>query len=363
MPLATLWRVSAGVLSRPYQSDVPTAPPPPEEEPAPPGRDALVYGTYLPTIETVGHTGTLTDLGTPATQTANLPAGGLIENRRIYGDIKWTGAQDLTLRNCLLVGGTNVPTGASAVVNCNSAHGGILTLIDCTVQPREPRNRDCIVGHKWRAYRCNLIGGVDGMGIFITSANGTHADVVAMGNWVHELTYIYPDYKNGTSGAAQHTDGSHNDGAQLQGGDQVHLKGNFFDLEVSKPAASNTGPNPEKAWMTTLKETNGSCVIVQSNTGMPINDTVIIEQNYFRGGLSHLNVKPNMKFIYRDNKHFRDAAINSTGSGGTWNGYWIRVDQRSGAVLTGLATNTWQDGPYAAQAMTEPRDKGIHYNV
>ena len=372
MSLVTIWRPSGGVLTRPGRPDrIPGKPiivePPvitPEPETPPvDDRDLLVYGQYQPGPTNTGYRGTLTDLGNSSTQNAVLPSSGVVENRKIWGDIKPPATGKLVLKNCLLVGGPHIPTGASGAVNCNTAHAENLILIDCTIQPQQPRNRDCIVGHKWEAYRCNMSRSVDGMGIFTTSANSGHADVIAMGNWIHDLAYVYPDYKNGTSGATWHTDGSHNDGAQLQGGDRVHLKGNFFDLARSLPAAGNGGVNPDKTWMSTLQETNGSCVIVQSNTGNPINNTVIIEQNWFRGGLSQLNVKPNMSFIFRDNKHYRDAAVNTTGSGGTWNGYWLRFDQRAGATLTGLATNKWVDGPYSGQVMAEPRDKGIHYNA
>lgn len=325
-------------------------------------RDALVYGSYQPTVDNTGTYGTLEDYNASSTNLASMPAsGGVIEGKRIYGDIKWTGSSPLTLKNCLLVGGTNVPTGASAVVDCNGSHTAPITLIDCTIKPREPRNRDCIVGYGWRAYRCNMSGSVDGMGIFTTS--GTSADVTAMGNWVHDLTYIYPDYKNGTSGATWHTDGSHNDGAQLQGGSNVLLKGNFFDINNSAPASTNTGTNPSKPWLSTLQGDNGSGVIVQDNTGAGINETVVIEENWFRGGLSQLNAKTNVAFVFRNNKHYREAVQNTTGSGGTWNSYYIRVDARASTTISGLGTNTWFNGPYVGQVLAEPRDRGVHYDA
>lgn len=324
-------------------------------------RDALTYGEYQPTQADVGTYGTLTDYNPPNTDAAEMPDGGLIENKVIYGDIKWRGNQTLTLRNCRLVGGTSIPTGASGVVDCNATHSAPIILIDCTIKPREPRNRDCIVGHKWEAYRCDMSGSVDGMGIFTTS--GTKADVTAMGNWVHDLTYIYPDYKNGVSGATWHTDGTHNDGAQLQGGSNVRLWGNFFDLQESPPATTNTGPNPTKPWLSTLRGTNGSGLIVQNNTGAGIDNTVIIEKNWFRGALSQLNIKPGVAPTIRNNKHFRAAVQNTTGSGGTWNPYFIRLDERATTTVVGLDTNLWEDGPYAGQPLREPRDRGMHYDA
>lgn len=324
-------------------------------------RDALVYGSYRPSADTVGTYGTLTDYNAPSTNAAEVPDGGLIENKVIYGDIKWRGSKTLTLRNCRLVGGTDVPTGASGVVDCNAAHTAPIILIDCTIAPREPRNRDGIVGSRWEAYRCDISRSVDGMGIFTTS--GTAADVVAMGNWTHDLTYIFPDYKNGTSGAAWHTDGSHNDGAQLQGGRNVRLKGNYFDVQTSAPASTNTGANPSKPWLSTLNGNNGAGLTIQDNTGAGIDETVIIESNWFRGGLSQVNIKPDISFVMRNNKHFRSAAQNTTGSGGTWNPYFIRFDNKASNTVVGLDTNKWEDGVYANQALIEPRDKGMHSDI
>lgn len=325
-------------------------------------REALVYGEYMPTAADVGTYGTLTAYNAESTNTAALPGGGLIENKIIYGDIKWQGSSTLTLRNCLLVGGTNVPTGASGVVDCNASHSAPIILVDCTVRPREPRNRDCIVGHRWQAYRCDMSAGVDGMGIFTTTA-GAQAEVTAEGNWVHDLTYIFPDYRNGTSGATWHSDGSHNDGVQLQGGSNVRLWGNFFDVLNSPPAATNTGPNPSKPWLSTLQQNNGAGVTIQDNTGAGIDPTVVIGKNWFRGGLSQLNAKPGISFQFPDNKFFREVARNTTGSGGTWNGYWIRIDVRATTTIAGLLTSRWVDGPYAGQLMVEPRDRGINYDA
>lgn len=348
-------------LTIPRGADAEPTPAVPTADPETARRDALVYGSYRPSADTVGTYGTLTDYNAPSTNTAEVPDGGLIENKVIYGDIKWRGSKTLTLRNCRLVGGTDVPTGASGVVDCNAAHTAPIILIDCTIAPREPRNRDGIVGSRWEAYRCDISRSVDGMGIFTTS--GTAADVVAMGNWTHDLTYIFPDYKNGTSGAAWHTDGSHNDGAQLQGGRNVRLKGNYFDVQTSAPASTNTGANPSKPWLSTLNGNNGAGLTIQDNTGAGIDETVIIESNWFRGGLSQVNIKPDISFVMRNNKHFRSAAQNTTGSGGTWNPYFIRFDNKASNMVVGLDTNKWEDGVYANQALIEPRDKGMHSDI
>jgi hypothetical protein len=328
-------------------------------------RDSLVYGSYEPSASTTGVLpGTvLTDYNSPTVNTLTLPAGTVIENKRIYGDIKPGGA--VTLRNCLLVGGNHVPSGASAIVDCNGLRTGRdrIELTDCTLLPRHPsRNRDGIVGHHYNAFRCDISQTIDGLGIFITTDKGTSASVTALGNYIHDLVYFYPDYRNGVSGATWHSDGSHNDCIQIQGGLNIWIKGNR--LEATSHLGQGSQGNPDKPWLpgtTALASgnANGACATIQDNTGAGIDNSVIIEQNYFSHGLSHANIKPNMKFIYRNNKHYRKVADHTPG----WSGYWIRLDQRAGCSVTGLVgTNTWIDYKPGV-ALTEPRTNGMHFNV
>jgi hypothetical protein len=360
MPLGLLWVYRDGVLVKKDRSDQsPTGPDP--DQPAPPtDRDNLIYGAYCPGPTTTGVlSGTvLTDYNASMVNNVTLLDGGLIENKRIYGDIKMNSATDVTIRNCELVGGAHDPSGASGIVDCNSARTGKVILIDCTIIPRRrSMNRDCIVGEKWQAYRCKLQAGVDGMGIFIVpsrySPANNNANVIAMGNWVSDLSYFYPD--------SVHTDGTHNDGAQIQGGRNVHLKGNFFELSTTQV----TGNNPAKPWLMATNNAAGSGVIVQDNTGAGIDNTVVIEENYFARGLAHVNIKPEMDFIFRNNKHYRVTAVAPAGSGYTWRGYWIRFDKKTGAVVSGITagipSNTWADGPYVGDILSDPRDLGIDY--
>lgn len=346
-------------------SQVPPPPPPPAN-----GRDQLVYGAYMPDDTTAGvPDGTvLTEWNSPSVNTVTWSAVTAdVEDKIIYGDVKptFTGNVNQVFRRCKFVGGSHVPTGASGVLDCNSQRTGAgrIVLIDCDIIPRVPaRNRDCIVGHRWELYRCRLQKGVDAMGIFKNSAN-SNADVVAKGCYVSNLTYWYPDYQNGTSGATWHTDGTHNDGAQLQGGKNVTLTGNRWHLTCSYGAGSD--PHPTKPWLLESADLEsryapGSNVIIQNNTGGGIDNTVVIEKNYFtHGGLSQLNVKPGIAFIFRDNYHYRKVAQKS----GTWSGYWIRMDDHTSTVTGLLTTNIWQDGPYVSTALQEPRDSGIHYNA
>lgn len=359
-------------LVRKGRSDLPLIGPVPGG-PAPENpRDTLVYGAYQPGASTTGVLpGTvLTDYNPASTNNLTISSGGLIENKRIHGDVKPTNATDLVIRNCEILGGLHVPTGPSGVVDCNSPRAGRVTLIDCTIIPRRPAlNRDGIVGHRYRAYRCNIQRVVDGFGAFITptkySPQDLRADVIAMGNWVSNLAYGYPDYKNGVSGDAAHTDGTHNDGFQHQGGLDVDVFGNFFDLTAT--ANPESGTNPAKPWLIGQGYANGTGILSQNNTGAGVDESVKFRKNWTRGGLYHaqfINAGSGPEFT--DHRFYRATAVSPAGAVGTHGGYWVTMNSRANNNVKGiqsgtLGTNLWVDGPYAGQPIAEPRDAGLHY--
>ena len=355
MTLIAPWYAKSGVLQRYGRVDDLGGVPGGGSIPAH-GRDALVYGGYEPTAATTGVIpGTvLSDYNSPTVNAVTIPAGAHIISKRIYGDVQFAG--DALVENCRLYGGAQVITsGNTAVVNCNNTRTGIAVLKDCEIVPRtETNGRDCVLGKQFELYRCRLSGGVDGVGIYTTSTTATSAAAKVIGCLIEDLTYVYPD-----TITTSHTDGTHNDGIQLQGGRDVQIKGNA--IYGTTHALAGTGTNPAKPWLIGQGYVNGSCVIVQNNTGAGIDDTVIIEDNWLKGALTHLNVKPGIRFIYRNNHHYR-ATAQATG----WSGYWVRFDDHS-TTVTGLTTGTnnnrWLDGPYALAALVEPRDSGVHYNA
>lgn len=329
------------------------------------GRSGLVYGTYIPDGTTCGVLpgSSLSEWNDPSTDVVTFSATfPPINNKIIYGDIKNAipGNTDVYLNNCLLVGGNHIPSTNSGVLDCNPSRTGTgrIILTDCTIAPRRPSlNRDCAVGKRFSLFRCELRDGIDCVGIFTTVA-GENADVTVMGCWGHSMPYFYPDYKNGVSGAAGHTDGTHNDNVQLQGGGNVQIKGNLW--EATSYLGSGSASNPSKPWLIGQGYSNGACITIQDNTGAGITgNTVVIEDNWFKGGLSQVNIKPGLAFILRNNHHYRATAQLS----GTWAGYWIRLDDHTSTVTGLTSNNRWVDGPYTGNLLTEPRDLGIHYNA
>jgi hypothetical protein len=343
----------------PTPAPAPTTPPAPAPTPPAPTRDNLVYGTYEPNSVNTGYDAstTLTPYNADTTDSFTLSKGGVIENKIIYGDLKYTGSENLLIKNSLLVGGRHQPSYASAIVDLNSTRGGIVTIQDSTVRARVPRdNRDGVTGYKYRAYRNDVSKTVDGFGAFVVpSRAGTKsADIVIAGNYVHDVAYTY---KNQVA----HADGTHNDGLQIQGGRNIRVVGNYFNM--TSFTMDGGGINPDKPWLIGTNNANGVGVMVQDNTGAGIDNTVVIEKNYFARGLANVGIKPGINFILRDNKFYRQTALKP---GGGWSGYWIRLDKRAGSVVEGLnagtPSNRWIDGPYAGQLMSEPRDRGVNYN-
>lgn len=330
---------------------------PGDPDPGGGGRDSLVYGDYEPDATTAGvPAGTvLTDYNSPATNAVTIPNGALITDKRIYGDVTFAGSAELF--RCELVGGNNtITSGNVGILRCTNTRTGIAKLTDCTIKPRQESNgRDCALGKQYELYRCHLSGGIDGCGIYSTSTTAPNCDVKVYGCLIEDLTYVYPD-----TITTSHTDGTHNDCIQIQGGRNIHILGN--SLRGTAHALTGTGSNPQKPWLIGQGYNNGAVLIVQNNTGAGIDNTVLIEKNWLRGGLAHFNIKPAMTFLAPNNKHYRATAVQS----GTWSGYWTRFDQRSGTNVPGLTSgisSTWVDGPYAGQLLAEPRDRGIHYNV
>ncbi|MDB5167830.1 MAG: glycosyl hydrolase [Candidatus Saccharibacteria bacterium] len=340
-----------------------TAAPSPSPTPAPerqstPPRNSDEYGNYQPSPSTTGYDAstTLTAYNAETTDSFTLSRGGVIENKIIYGDMKYTGSEDLLIKNSLLVGGRHKPANITAIVDLNATRKGVVTIQDSIIRARVPRdNRDGITGYKFRAYRNEVTKTVDGFGVFVVPGRASTiiADVIIAGNYVHDLAYTY-------TGHSAHDDGTHNDGLQIQGGRNIRVTGNYFSMTSS--VTSGGGINPDKPWLIQTNNANGVGLLVQDNTGAGIDSSVIVEKNYFARGLALVSIK-SKTFILRDNKFYRATALKP---GGGWSGYWIRLDNRSGTAIHGFnvgeQTNRWIDGPYAGKLMAEPRDRGIHYN-
>jgi hypothetical protein len=287
-----------------------------------------------------------------------------VTGKTIWGRIKFAG--EGRVADCIIKGPKSLPSGQTGMIDLNGKRGGLAIIEDNLFDPQFPNYRtDNVVGHQFRAYRNRMRGGQDGFGTFTKeewawdsqiTENGIECDVEMGGNWVEWVVYSYPD-------GGSHSDGSHCDPWQHQGGILVKAMGNRWS-GYAKPM-EGSGANPDKPWLLTPpnKWANGGCNIIQDNTGAGLDATVISTLGWFEGGVSHLNGK-NGTYEFSHNKHSDDVAIGppSGMSGSKLSGYYIRLQSRASTKVINLNTNRWWKGPQEGQLLTEPRPDGIHYD-
>lgn len=297
------------------------------------GRDTLVTGTYQPGPSTTGVIPGIprTDFNTGSAQLIVTEDGRVFENMNIWGDIKIR-AKNVRFKNCWLWGGIGHPSGNTGIIDANYLTQEGLQVTDCTITAQSPSYyRDGIVGHDYLALRNHIYNVNDGMGAFSQPGGAGNCNAFIYGNYVHDLVF----WKNDPA----HTDGTHNDCCQIQGGDMIDIFGNYFiGSSVDAPGSgdpSNTAlypGNPRKTYL------NGQCVIFNQNTHILSNAQV--RKNWFAKGSVQLSLNKGTKFATMDvttidNHFYRDIyeffAANSDKR-------WIAQTNRTGQNITGLLT-------------------------
>ena len=309
-------------------------------------RASLVPGTYKPDATNTGAFSTsLPDNGSPSMTTRILTHTSpvVIENQTIWGDLIIRTSAGTTIRNCILRGGSHAPSGATAIIDCNNAAAGNVVVEDCTFYPQVfTLGRDGIVGHDYEVRRCNISGTTDGMGMFRLSSQGTDCNVTAEANYIHDLNWIYPDTMT-----TSHTDGTHNDCIQVQGGANIHINGN--NLAGGAVRNDPTDVYPARAWLWTSGYNpvplTGSCLIVQKQSSTAALSNVVIENNYFSNAWCGFNMKPG-SYTFQNNWFVRGTFVNNNGGNPTYSvqEFATRGDDSTTTFVTGLLTsNRWTD--------------------
>lgn len=343
------------------------------------GRSGLTYGTYEPSTLTAGlltSEESLTAYNASSTQDVTIPNGATITDRIIYGRVVFAGTAEL--RNCLLVGrSTALTSGNDGVIACTNTRTGQAKLFDCEIRPRrESPGRNCVLGMQIELYSCWIHKGEDGVGLYPTGG-ATATNAVVKGCLIEDLGYNYPD--------RDHSDGSHSDNIQIQGGTNIEIVGNAIRGTAHWMPGSGTyytgNPSSTNGDWSLTKSTAinpGSCLIIQNNVSAPFDSTVIIDGNYFRYGKAQLLIKSTANdFVCTNNKfsatnapaaNVNGTVYNGTTLAFTYNSYWIRMDaigttnNVTGLISGGAVANTtnvWLDGPNAGAALTTPRASGM----
>ncbi|WP_104091160.1 hypothetical protein [Arthrobacter sp. GMC3] len=314
---------------------------PPQQPSASDSRDKLVNGQYKPSTTTTGViAGTaLKPYNTSGADLVITQDGTVLDGLEIWGDIK-VRAANVTIKNSRLHGGTAIPKSNTGIVDANDARVKNLVVQDSTIIPQRPSYyRDGIVGHDYTALRNHITQTNDGLGIFNRPAGPAAANVVAKGNYIHGLTYWSND--------PAHSDGSHNDGIQVQGGENILIAGNQIVGDVVAGAGS---AQPVRGAYTT------TAMLLQQNVAKLKN--VVVEENYIDGGLTSVTVdstsnkQASVELTLRNNYFGRNQYA--------WDGakYQIRIINKAASTVTGLQTNKWAD---TLAPLTEGTNKGIYY--
>jgi hypothetical protein len=309
---------------------------------APASRAALALGSYQPSSTTSGVVaGTaLKAYNTSGADLVITQDGTVLDGLDIYGDIK-VRAKNVTIKNSRLHGGKAVPASNTGIVDANSAAVVNLVVQDSTLIPDSPSYyRDGIVGHDYTARRNHIQGTNDGLGIFNRPGGPAAANVTAEGNYIHGLTFFSKD--------PAHSDGTHNDGIQVQGGENIRIAGNNIVAD-SRPG-TGSAPNPRGTHA-------GIGIMLQQNVAKLAN--VVVDKNWVDDGQTSINI---------DNGKYSNITVTVTGNKlgrnqfdfGNGSKYPVRVISRAASTTPGLTTtNRWADN---LVLLAEGKTLGIRYN-
>lgn len=323
--------------------------PPADVAPKPPvtsssaldARNKLVYGQYKPDAATTGVIpGTaLKPYNTSSADLVITQDGTVLDGLEIWGDIK-VRAANVTIKNSRLHGGKVTPKSSTGIIDSNDARVKNLVVQDNTIIPQFPSYyRDGIIGHDYTALRNHITKTSDGLGIFNRPGGPAAANVTAKGNYIHTLTFFTKD--------PAHSDGTHNDGIQIQGGENILISGNQINGNVVAGAGS---AGPARGLYGT------TAMLLQQNVAKLKN--VVVENNYIDSGFTSVTI---------DSTSHKQASIEVTFRNNylghnqyAWDGakYQIRIMNRAASHVTGLGTNKWAD---SLALLTEGSNKGIHY--
>ena len=330
----------AAPAAAPVPAAVPAPPPTAGPAPAAP-RARLAVGSYRPSAATTGvPAGTvLVPYNAAGGDLVITQDGTVLDGLEIYGDVKIR-ARNVTIRNSRLHGGTGIPASNTGVIDATGA--GVVNLLvqDSTIIPDSPSYyRDGIVGHDYTARRNHIQGTNDGLGIFSRPGGPAAAHVTAEANYIQSLTFWAND--------PAHGDGTHNDGIQAQGGENIRIAGNTIVANASPGRGS--GPNPRG-------DHAGIGIMLQQNVA-PLGN-VVVERNWVDDGQTSINID-----------HGKYSTITVTVAAnylgrnqfdfGNGSKYPVRIVSRAASSVAGLSTNRWAD---SLALLGEGASGGIRFN-
>ena len=259
-------------------------------------RNQLVPGTYKPVANGL-YSATCGALNDPriVMSTVNggvsiTQAGTVLEHQIINGRVN-VNAANVTIRNCIIQGATTNPGGSTgnAYIYANNAATTNLLVQDCTIIPTFSNyGWDGIHGHDYVAKRVHVKFTDDCFGIFNTTSPTAPANVQILGCVAEKMVKFYPD-------GGQHSDGTHNDCVQIQGGNGgILIRGNVLSaiLATERGNTSPIGSNVQAGgsqYSPTNRQGNAT-IQVNNNLSGGVTSGIVLDKNWLYGGNISVNV-------------------------------------------------------------------------
>jgi hypothetical protein len=186
---------------------------------------------------------------------------------------------DQEISNVVVRGGTP-PSTERGLIHAVASTVKRLKIEHVLLEPTVPDYRwNGITGHDFTARHVRTRRTTDGLGIFNEHAPGGPLNVLVEWLWVESMTYWSED-------GGIHTDGTHNDGIQIQGGDGLTVRGFRIDGYLDTTTGDQRFPTdaPSAAVRQAL-----ACVQINNNAGVGPTTNLRLEDGWLRGGDIGLN--------------------------------------------------------------------------
>ena len=249
--------------------------------------------------------------------------GTVLDHMDITGFVK-VRAANVTISNSI-VRGSGPATSNTALIDANNAAVKNLVVSDTTLVPNTPSVwLDGIIGHDYTANRVDVYNTVDGFGVYNATGTKQYANVTIENSYIHDLSYFNSD--------PNHSDGTHNDGIQIQGGANITIVNNTIQAFRSLTAGTQGS---------TTSSSPGTGILAQG-TVSPVSD-LTVTGNTIDGGYYGLRIRSTVGTgtvgTVSDNHFGRNGYL--WGSQGT---YQLLIESQSDITFTKpLTSNMWSD--------------------
>ncbi|QNK80970.1 hypothetical protein [Nakamurella sp. PAMC28650] len=264
--------------------------------------------------------------------------GTVIDSMDVYGYIK-VRAANVTIRRTR-VRGTGTVAFNTALIDCNHSAVSNAVIEDCLLVPDSPSVWvDGVIGKEFTARWNNVYNTCDGFGVYNAQNWAGACNVTIESNFIHDLVFFSKD--------PNHSNGTHNDGIQIQGGSNVNILGNNILMFYSRG----------KGTLDYASRAGGNGILVGANLASVTASQ--ITNNWLNGGIDGMYIlrgkSSSMRFGSVSGNRFGRDQFGFSGGAST---YQIRV--QSGVTFNNaLTANYWQN---SGLPLAVSRTGGIRYD-